>query len=84
MRGGRVIADFTGSSPQVRGPMNCTFVVAAAALYNAIFCVADPQGLIPRNAGCYRPAQVIAPPGTVVNVTHPGPRSAAIPTCSRS
>jgi len=73
IRGGRVIADFTGSSPQVRGPMNCTFVVAAAALYNAIFCVADPQGLIPRNAGCYRPAQVIAPPGSVVNVKHPGP-----------
>src|SRR6185295_12801897 len=46
---------------------------AAAALYNAIFCVADPQGLIPRNAGCYRPAQVIAPPGSVVNVKHPGP-----------
>jgi N-methylhydantoinase B len=73
VRGGQVIADFTGSSPQVRGPMNCTFVVAAAALYNAIFCVADPQGLIPRNAGCYRPAQVIAPPGSVVNVRHPGP-----------
>jgi len=73
IRNGRIIADFTGSSPQVRGPMNCTFVVAAAALYNAIFCVADPQGLIPRNAGCYRPAQVIAPPGSVVNVRHPGP-----------
>jgi N-methylhydantoinase B len=73
IRGGRVIADFTGSSRQVRGPMNCTFVVAAAALYNAIFCVADPLAHIPRNAGCYRPAQVIAPPGTVVNVMHPGP-----------
>jgi N-methylhydantoinase B/oxoprolinase/acetone carboxylase alpha subunit len=73
VRGGRVIADFTGSSPQVRGPMNCTYVVVAAALYNAIFCVADPQGLIPRNAGCYRPAQVIAPAGSVVNVRHPGP-----------
>ena len=73
IRGGQVIADFTGSSPQVRGPMNCTFVVVAAALYNAIFCVADPQELIPRNSGCYRPARVIAPPGTVVNVRHPGP-----------
>jgi N-methylhydantoinase B len=73
IHGGRVIADFTGSSRQVRGPMNCTFVVAAAALYNAIFCVADPLAHIPRNAGCYRPAQVIAPPGSVVNVMHPGP-----------
>jgi N-methylhydantoinase B len=71
--GGTVLADFTGSSPQVRGPMNCTFVVAAAALYNAIFCVTDPQGLIPRNSGCYLPARVIAPAGSVVNVKHPGP-----------
>ena len=28
VRGDEVIADFTGSSPQVRGTMNCTFVVA--------------------------------------------------------
>ena len=73
IRGDEVIADFTGSSPQVRGPMNCTFVVAASAVYNAVFCVADPQMLIPRNSGCYRPIRVIAPPGTVVNVRHPGP-----------
>ena len=42
IRGDEVIADFTGSSPQVRGPMNCTYVVAASALYNAVFCVTDP------------------------------------------
>ncbi|MCB1486872.1 MAG: hydantoinase B/oxoprolinase family protein, partial [Bauldia sp.] len=71
--GSRIIADFTGSSPQVRGPMNCTFVVAAAALYNAVFSVTDPHDSIPRNAGCYRPVQVIAPAGTVINVRHPGP-----------
>jgi N-methylhydantoinase B len=70
---GRVIADFTGSSKQVRGPMNATFVVAASSLYNALFCVTDPLALIPRNSGCYRPAQVVAPPGSVVNVMHPGP-----------
>src|SRR6185436_5017174 len=73
VRGDEVIADFTGSSPQVRGPMNCTFVVAASAVYNAVFCVTDPQMLIPRNSGCYRPMRIIAPPGSVVNVRHPGP-----------
>ncbi|MFO1047337.1 MAG: hydantoinase B/oxoprolinase family protein [Geminicoccaceae bacterium] len=73
IKDGRIIADFTGSSPQVRGPMNCTFVVAAAALYNAVFSVTDPLDQIPRNSGCYRPLQVIAPAGTVVNVRHPGP-----------
>src|SRR5262249_37601260 len=32
VRGDEVIADFTGSSPQVRGPMNCVYVVAASAV----------------------------------------------------
>jgi N-methylhydantoinase B len=71
--GDEVIVDFTGSSNQVRGPMNCTFVVAASAAYNAVFCVTDPEMLIPRNSGCYRPVRIIAPPGSVVNVRHPGP-----------
>jgi N-methylhydantoinase B/oxoprolinase/acetone carboxylase alpha subunit len=73
VRGDEVIVDFTGSSPQVRGPMNCTYVVAASAAYNAVFCVTDPEMEIPRNSGCYRPVRIIAPPGTVVNVRHPGP-----------
>jgi N-methylhydantoinase B/oxoprolinase/acetone carboxylase alpha subunit len=73
VRGDEVIVDFTGTDPQVRGPMNCTWVVAVSAAYNAVFCVTDPQMLIPRNSGCYRPIRVIAPPGSVVNVQHPGP-----------
>jgi N-methylhydantoinase B len=73
VRGDELIADFTGSSPQVRGPMNCTYVVAASAVYNAVFCVTDPETLIPRNSGCYRPLRIIAPAGSVVNVKHPGP-----------
>jgi N-methylhydantoinase B/oxoprolinase/acetone carboxylase alpha subunit len=73
VRGDEVIADFTGSSPQVRGPMNCPYVVAASAVYNAVFCVTDPEMLIPRNSGCYRPLRIVAPAGSVVNVKHPGP-----------
>ena len=73
IRGEEIIADFTGSSLQVRGPMNCTFVVAASAVYNAVFCVTDPYSHIPRNSGCYRPVRIIAPAGSVVNVKHPGP-----------
>jgi N-methylhydantoinase B/oxoprolinase/acetone carboxylase alpha subunit len=73
VRGDEVIVDFSGTDPQVRGPMNCTWVVAVSAAYNAVFCVTDPQMLIPRNSGCYRPIRVVAPPGSVVNVQHPGP-----------
>ena len=42
INGDEIIADFTGTSPQVRGPMNCTVVVVASAIYNAIFSVTDP------------------------------------------
>ena len=73
VRGDEILFDFTGSSPQVRGPMNCTFTVVAAAVYNAVFSVVDPRSLIPRNSGCYRAIRIIAPPGSVVNVQHPGP-----------
>lgn len=68
--GGEIVADFTGTDPQVRGPINATYAVAAAATYNAVFHLTDPD--VPRNFGCYRPIRVIAPPGSLVNVVHPG------------
>ncbi|MHB1570585.1 MAG: hydantoinase B/oxoprolinase family protein [Solirubrobacteraceae bacterium] len=70
VHGDEVIADFTGTDRQARGPINATYAVTAAATYNAIFQLTDPH--VPRNAGCYRPIRIIAPPGTLVNVTHPG------------
>jgi N-methylhydantoinase B/oxoprolinase/acetone carboxylase alpha subunit len=73
IKGDEIIADFTGTSPQVRGPMNCTVVVVASAIYNAVFSITDPHSTIPRNSGCYRPITFIAPAGSVVNVVHPGP-----------
>lgn len=69
--GDEVIADFTGTDAQARGPINATYAVTAAATYNAIFHLTDPN--VPRNAGCNRPIKIIAPPGTMVNVKHPGP-----------
>ncbi len=71
VRNDEIIADFTGSSPQARGPINATYAVTAAATYNAVFHLTDPN--VPRNAGCNRPITVIAPPDTIVNVTHPAP-----------
>lgn len=73
VEGDRIMADFTGTDPQVRGPMNGTVVVVAAAVYNVVFSMVDPHSRIPRNSGCYRPIDFIAPAGSVVNVVHPGP-----------
>jgi N-methylhydantoinase B len=66
-----IIADWTESDPQARGPVNATFVVTAAATYSAVLHVTDRE--IPRNSGCYRPIRLVTKPGTVVNVRHPGP-----------
>ena len=69
--GGDVTCDFTGSSGQAAGPMNGTYAVTASSVYNAFMHITDPT--IPRNEGCYRPINVIAPPGTIVNCEFPAP-----------
>jgi len=71
VRDGGVLVDFTRSDPQARGPINATFGVTASATYNAVLQVTGTH--IPRNAGCYRPITIIAPPGSIVNVRYPGP-----------
>ena len=69
--GDSLVVDYTGSSAQVRGPINATLGVAWSAAYNALLHLTDPG--IPRNSGCFRPIKVIAPRGTVVNVDYPAP-----------
>ena len=69
--GDEIIADWTGSDPQARGPINATFVVTAAATYSAVLHVTNKD--IPRNSGCFRPVRILTKPGTLVNVQHPGP-----------
>jgi N-methylhydantoinase B len=66
-----VIADWTASDPQARGPINATYVVTAAATYSALLHVTNRE--IPRNSGCFRPVRILTKPGSVVNVKHPGP-----------
>ncbi len=66
-----VIVDYTGTSPQARGPINATYGVSVSAAYNALLHITDPE--IPKNSGCFRPIKVVAPPGTVVNVDFPAP-----------
>lgn len=71
--GDSLTADFTGSDPQTRGALNCTvgFVFAVVAL-----CVRSVmQESVPNNAGIFRPLNIIAPPGTVVNGVMPAASS---------
>ena len=68
---GRILVDYTGTDAQAQGPINATFGATASATYNAVLQLVGSH--IPRNSGCYRPLEIIAPPGSVVNVRYPGP-----------
>lgn len=69
VRPGEMIVDFTGSAPQVEGPLNAVYAVTASAVYYTVRCLTDPT--IPPNEGCYRPIRIIAPEGTIVNARSP-------------
>ncbi|KUO75166.1 MAG: hypothetical protein APF81_16195 [Desulfosporosinus sp. BRH_c37] len=57
--------NFDGTSPQVQGNINCPYATAMAAVYYTIIGVVDPH--IPPNSGCYRPVNIKAELGTLVN-----------------
>jgi N-methylhydantoinase B len=63
--------DYSGTDPQVDGPVNAVFGVTLAGVYYALRCVTDPS--IPMNDGCHRPVEIYSPPGSVMNPTHPAP-----------
>ena len=81
IRGSDFLVDFTGTSPQCRGPMNSVPSSTTASVYYVLRAIADPH--IPNNAGCYRPVRVTLPPGTLVNPVPPAPVCARTATVKR-
>jgi len=67
--GDEVTADFTGTSPEVKGPLNCRRASTAACVYYVVKSLADPGA--PPNSGSYRPIHVVAPEGSLVNSNYP-------------
>ena len=63
--------DFSGSDVQRRAPVNSTFAQTHSGVAFVLKCLIDPD--VPVNAGFYRNVNMIAPEGTVVNVTEPYP-----------
>jgi len=72
-RGDRLTVDFAGTDRQVPGPMNAPLAVTASGIYTAIKMIADPRDLVPPNSGCWRPVELRAERGTVVNAELPAP-----------
>ena len=67
--GDRVIADYTGSSPQVRGAINSTLSMTKSATYFAVRSVLRVE--IPSNGGFFRPIEVIAERGSILDCVLP-------------
>ena len=69
--GDHMVVDYSRSDEQALGAINAPYVVTASGTYNGVLFVIGSD--VPLNAGAVRPIDIIAPPGTMVNVRHPGP-----------
>ena len=69
--GERIVADFTGSSPQTRGPTNVGPAMAFNAVASIVKSFLDPD--TPVNHGSFNPIQIVNPPGSFLNATLPAP-----------
>ncbi|CAI6084890.1 hydantoinase B/oxoprolinase family protein [Cohnella sp. JJ-181] len=64
--GDTLTVDFEGSSPQVKTAINVPWASTVSSTYSALkMILSDP--LIPFNDGAYRPIQITAPKGSIVN-----------------
>jgi N-methylhydantoinase B len=63
--GDGLMLDFEGSAAQHPGNLNCPLAVTESACMFAVRVLTDPD--IPPTAGAYRPIEVRAPPGSLLN-----------------
>jgi N-methylhydantoinase B len=69
VRGDRLIADYSGSSPQTEGPTNVGPAMTMTSLCTVIKSFLDPH--TPVNHGSFEPIEIISPPGTFINARYP-------------
>jgi N-methylhydantoinase B len=69
VEGDRLTLDFAGSAPQHPGNLNCPLAVTRSAAYFAVRVLTDPD--VPPSAGAYRPIEVRAPAGSLLNARSP-------------
>jgi len=67
--GDRLRLDFGGTDPQVEGNLNCPLSVTKSAAFFAVRALTDPDA--PPSAGAYRPIDVVAPEGCLLNARFP-------------
>ena len=67
--GEEIEIDFTGTSPQHDGNLNCPLAVTRSASYFVVRCLTEPD--LPSSGGAYAPVHVTAPAGSLVNALPP-------------
>ena len=82
VKGDELTLDFSGSADQHEGNLNCPLAVTLSASYFALRVLTDPD--VPPCEGAYRPLQVIAPKGSLLNARSPAAVAAGnVETSSR-
>lgn len=69
VQGGSLVVDYTGTDPQIKGPINAPWSATYSATLYTLRCLTDHT--IPSNAGCQRPITILAPEGSLVNCRLP-------------
>lgn len=69
VKDGHVSVDFNGTAEQVSGNINCPLSVAAAAVFYVFRCLLPDH--TPACAGTFRPIQLRAPTGSLLNAERP-------------
>ncbi|HMO27802.1 hydantoinase B/oxoprolinase family protein [Enterovirga sp.] len=83
IKGDSAKIDFTGTAPQVRRNLNAPFAATVSAALSCLkAALTSPD--IPFNAGAFRPIEVTAPKGCMLNPHHPAPVRARMEVCSRA
>ena len=82
IHGDRLSLDFGGTDPQVEGNLNCPLSVTKSAAFFAVRVLTDPEA--PPSAGAYRPIEILAPQGCLLNARAPAAVAAGnVETSSR-
>jgi N-methylhydantoinase B len=82
LTGEELVLDFAGTAEQIAGNLNCPLSVTKSAAFYAVKVLFDPDG--PPSAGCWRPVEVRAPEGCLLNAKPPvGVAAGNVETSSR-
>ena len=82
IRGDELTLDFDGTDAQIEGNLNCPLSVTKSAAFFAVRVLTDPDA--PPSAGSYRPIEVRAPAGCLLNARPPAAVAAGnVETSSR-